>query len=127
MSVTRNAIMLLRLETCFYVLALAFLAAVEGNCIYTIWHHPSFQNIPPGSVSICGYWISPTLPQCWLIGGLFSLIFRMLNAVRSGRLHDNRTSLTIDKSLLRQWTWLCALTSLKGCAFYLDSSMLVSR
>ncbi len=113
--------MLLRLETRFFVLALAFLPALEGSCIYTIWRHPSFQNIPPGSVSICGYWISPTFPQCWLIGGLFILIFRIPNAVRSGRL------LTIDKSLLRQWAWLFALALLQGCALYLDSSMVVSR
>jgi hypothetical protein len=119
--------MLLRLETCFFVLALAFLVVVEGSCVYTIWHHPSFQTIPPRSISTCGYWISPTLPQCWLIGGLFILILRMLNAVRSGRLRDNRTSLTVDKSLLRQWIWLFALALLQGCALYLDSSMLVSR
>ncbi len=110
--------MLLRLETCFFVLALAFLVA---------WRHPSCQTIPPRSVSICGYWISPTLPQCWLIGGLFILIFRMLNAVRSGRLHENGTYLTVDKSLLRQWTWLFGLALLQGCALYIDSLMPVSR
>jgi len=119
--------MLLRLETCFYVLALAFLAAVEGNWIYTIWHHPSFQNIPPGSVSICGYWISFTIPRCWLIGGVFMLIFRLLKAVRSGGFQGDRTSLRINKSLLHQWAWLLALVLLQGSADYLDSSMPVSR
>lgn len=119
--------MLLRLETCFFVLALAFLVAVEGSCVYTIWHHPSFHKIPPRSVSICGYWISFTIPRCWLIGGLLMLIFRLLKAVRSGGIHGDRTSLRISKSLLRQWTWLLALVLLQGCALYLDSSMPVSR
>src|SRR5258708_35356031 len=95
--------MLRRLETRFFVLALAFLAAVEGSCIYTIWRHPSFQNIPPGSASICGYWISPTLPQFWLIGGLFIPLFRLLKAVRFCGFHGERTSLRMNKSLLRQW------------------------
>lgn len=108
-------------------MALALFAAVEGSCVYTIWRHPSFHKIPPGPVSICGYWISPTLPQCWLIGGLFILIFRLLKTALSGRLHDDRTSLRIDNPLLRHWTWLLAMVLLQGCALYLDSSMPVSR
>ncbi len=119
--------MLRRLETCFFVLALALFVAVKGSCVYTIWHQPSFDEIPPGYVSICGYRISPTLSQCWLIGGLFILIFRLLKAVRSGGLHGDRTSLRINKSLLHQWAWLLALVLLQGCALYLDSSMPVPR
>jgi|GraSoi2013_115cm_1033766.scaffolds.fasta_scaffold06673_4 hypothetical protein len=119
--------MLRRLETCFFLLALALFVAVEGSCVYTIWHQPSFCEIPPGSVSICGYRISPTLSQCWLIGGVFILIFRLLKAVRSGGFHGDRTSLRINKSLLHHWPWLLALVLLQGCALYLDSSMPVSR
>src|SRR5260370_33633999 len=74
--------MLRRLETCFFLLALALFVAVEGSCVYTIWHQPSFYEIPPGSVSIRGYRISPTLSQCWLIGGAFILIFRLPTSFR---------------------------------------------
>src|SRR6266850_2100876 len=119
--------MLRRLETCFFLLALALFVAVEGSCVYTIWHQPSFHKIPPGSVSICGYWISFTIPRCWLIGGVFMLIFRLLKAVRSGGFQGDRTSLRINKSLLHHWPWLLALVLLQASAVYLDSSMPVSR
>ena len=119
--------MLRGLETRFFVLALALLVAVEGGCVYGIRHHPSFRKISPGSISICGYWISPILSQCWLIGGLFILSVRLLNAVRSGGFHGDRTSLRINKLLLRQWTWLSGLALLQGCALYIDSLMPVSR
>src|SRR5260370_26899191 len=98
--------MLRRSETCFFLLALALFMAVEGSCVYTIWHQPSFCEIPPGSVSICGYRISPTLSQCWLIGGVFILIFWLLKAVRSGGFQCDRTSLRINKSLLHNLPWL---------------------
>src|SRR5260370_3880145 len=119
--------MLRRLEAWFFVLALALCVAVEGSCVYTIWHQPSFYEIPAGSVSIRGYRISPTLSQCWLIGGVFILIFRLLKAVRSGGFHGDRTSLRINKSLLHHWPWLLALVLLQGCPLYLDSSLPVSR
>ncbi len=119
--------MLRQLETCCFVLAIVLVVAMEASCVHAIWCHPSLHRLPAVSVSIYGCWISPTLPQCWLIGGLFMLIFRLLKAVRSGGFHGDRTSLRINKSLLRQWTWLLVLVLLQGCALYLDSSMPVSR
>src|SRR5260370_2192516 len=118
--------MLRRLESCFFLLALALFVAVEGSCVYTIWHQPSFCEIPPGSVSICGYRISPTLSQCWLIGGVFILIFRLLNAVRSGGFHGDRTSLRINKSLFHHWPCLLSLVLFHRSPLYLHSSMPLS-
>src|SRR5258708_36860836 len=115
--------MLRRLESCFFLLALALFVAVEGSCVYTIWHQPSFCEIPPGSVFICGYRISPTLSQCWLIGGVFILIFRLLKALRSGGLHGARTSLRINTSLLHHWPCLLALALLHGSTPYLVYSI----
>lgn len=119
--------MLRRLETCFFLLALALFVAVEGSCVYTIWHQPSFYEIPPGSVSICGYRISPTLSQCWLIGGLFILIFRLLKAVRSGGFHGESHVSKDQQIVVASVGWLLALVLLQGCALYLDSSMPASR
>src|SRR5260370_42247092 len=104
--------MLRRLETCFFVLALALFVAVKGRCGYTIWHQPSFDEIPPGYVSICGSRISPTLYQCWLIGGLVILICRLLSAVRSGGLRGYGSSLGINQSLWHQWSHMPALVLL---------------
>ena len=119
--------MLRQLETCCFVLAIVFVVAIEASCVYAIWFHPSLHRRPTLAVPIDGYWMSPTLPQCWLIGGLLILICRLIEAVLPPRTLDSSGALVNGKSLLGQWTWLIALAVMQGCALYLDYSVMVSR
>ncbi len=119
--------MLRQLETCCFVLAIVLVVAMEASCVHAIWCHSSLHRLPAVSMPIYGYWISPTLPQCWLIGGLLFLIYRLIEAVLRLRARDNSGSRVNGKSLLRQWTWLIALAVMQGCALYLDYSVMVSR
>ena len=119
--------MLRQLETCCFVLAIVLVVAMEASCVHAIWCHPSLHRLPAVSMPIYGYWISPTLPQCWLIGGLLFLIYRLIEAVLRLRARDNSGPRVNGKSLLRQWTWLIALAVMQGCALYLDYSVMVSR
>jgi hypothetical protein len=118
--------MLRQLETCCFVLAILLVVAVEASCIHAIWCHPSLHRLPAVSVPIYGYWISPTLPQCWLIGGLFFLIYRLIEAVLPLRARGSSGSRVDGIFLLRQWTCLIALAVMQGFALYLDYSMVVS-
>ena len=119
--------MLRVLETCCFVLAIVLVVAIEASCVYAIWFHPSLHTLSAVAVPIYGYWMSPTLPQCWLIGGLLILIYRLIEAVLPPRTRDSSGSPVNGKSLLRQWTWLIALAVMQGCALYLDYSVVVSR
>ncbi len=119
--------MLRQLETCCFVLAIVLVVAIEASCVYAIWFHPSLHRLPTVALPIYGYWMSPTLPECWLIGGLLILIYRLIEAVLPPRTRDSSGSLVNGKSLLGQWTWLIALAVMQGCALYLDYSVMVSR
>jgi hypothetical protein len=119
--------MLRQLETCCFVLAIVLVVAIEVSCVYAIWFHPSLHRLPTVSVPIYGYWMRPTLPQCWLIGGLLILIYRLTEAALPLRTRDSSGSRVNGNSLLRQWTWLIALAVMHGCALYLDYSVMVSR
>jgi len=119
--------MLRQLETCCFVLAIVLVVAIEASCVYAICCHPSLHRLPTVAVPIYGYWMSPTLPQCWLIGGLLILIYRLIEAVLPLRAHGSSGSRVDGISLLRQWTWLIALAVMQGCALHLDYSVVMSR
>src|SRR5260370_19160341 len=108
--------MLRQLETCCFVLAIVLVVAMEASCVYAIWFHPSLHRLPTVALPIYGYWMSPTLPQCWLIGGLLILIYRLIEAVLPPRTLDSSGTLVNGKSLLGHLASLIPLAVMPGCS-----------
>lgn len=112
--------MLKKLETFTLLLAALLALAVEGAFVYWIRLDPRGpQGVEP-SLLYVGDWISPTLPQYWLIGALLALFYYLTLVLRS------RTELKPDnffrqrQTFLRIWYWFLAVASAQGCALYLD-------
>ena len=119
--------MLKKLETFTLLLAALLALAVEGAFVYWIRLDPRGpQGLEP-SLLYVGDWISPMLPQYWLIGALLALFYYLTLVLRS------RTELKPDnlfrqrQTFLRIWYWFLAAAGAQGCALYLDHFAVLHR
>ena len=118
--------MLKKLETFTLLLAALLALAVEGAFVY--WMHLNPRGIQGLAPSLfVGDWMSPTLPQYWLIGALLALFYYLTLVLRS------RTELKPDnlfrqrQTFLRIWYWFLAAAGAQGCALYLDYFAVLHR
>jgi hypothetical protein len=114
--------MLQKLESlaCFLAALLALL--VEGCFVYWMWTSP----LTPRTAGFSGYggqWMSPTLPQCWLLGAVVALFYYLCRTTQS----DPQKAVEGRRTFLRIWYWFLALASVQGCALYLNYFTLVHR
>ncbi len=114
--------MLRKLENfaCFLAALLALI--IEACFVYCIRVHPWAGGTAEPSLS-SGQWISPTLPQCWLLGALVALFYYLCCAVQP----DPLKAVQSRRTFLRIWYWFLALASAQGCALYLNYFALVRR
>jgi hypothetical protein len=116
-----------KIEICCLVLTVVVVVAVEAACIYAICYRPSLHKLPAVSVPSYGYWISPTLPQCWILGGVLVLLYRLIPPAALRRGLTSRGNWVNRKLLMRHWALLIALAIMQACALYLDYSAAVHR
>ncbi len=114
--------MLQKLESLTCFLAASSALIVEACFVYYIRTLPSANApaspFPPGS-----NWISPTLPQGWLAGGLVALFYYLVLAQRA----DPDKASQARRALLRTWYWFLALAWAQGCALYVGHWALVQQ
>jgi hypothetical protein len=96
--------------------------AIEGAFVYWMRLSP----IGPPTAGLTAYatpWIGPTLPQCWLLGGVVALFYYLCRATHpdAGKAADGR------RTFLGIWYWFIALASAQGCALGLNYLQLVRR
>ncbi len=112
--------MLRKLESLACFLAALLAVIVEACFVYYLRMSQSANSqacpAPPGS-----NWISPTLPQCWLAGGLVALFYYLVLAQRA----DPDKAAQARRALLRTWYWFLALAWAQGCALYVGHWALV--
>ena len=119
--------MLKKLETFTPLLAALLALAVEGAFVYWMHLNPRGPQGREPSLLYVGDWMSPTLPQYWLIGALLALFYYLTLVMRS------RTELKPDKlfrqrqTFLRIWYWFLAAAGAQGCALYLDYFAVLHR
>jgi hypothetical protein len=114
--------MLRKLESfaCFLAALLALL--IEGCFVYCMRICPSTARTAAFS-AYGSQWISPTLPQCWLLGAVVALFYYLCRGMQS----DPQRAVKGRRTFLRIWYWFLALASAQGCALYLNHFMLVRR
>jgi hypothetical protein len=109
-----------------FVAAMSALA-VEGSFVYWIWLHPIVPEAPQSSLSCAGYWMSPTLPQCWLIGALFALFYYLVLIAHPAVRLEPDEEVAYRRTFLRIWYWFLALAGAQGCALYLTYFAVLRR
>jgi len=108
--------MLKKLETSAFLLAALLATTIEGAFVYWIWYHPL-----PGQVSdsYIAHWMSPTLPQSWLIGALLALFYYVIPITHPAVRLDSEERTKFRRTFLRTWYWFVAFASAQGCVLYL--------
>jgi hypothetical protein len=114
--------MLQKLESlvCFLATVLALL--IEGCFVYWMQTCPLTPRTATFS-TVGGQWISPTLPQCWLLGAVVAMFCYLCRGIQS----DSQRAVEGRRTFLRIWYWFLALASAQGCALFLNHFMLVRR
>ncbi len=112
--------MLTKLENlaCFVTALLALI--IEACFVYCIRVHPFVGGAAEPSF-YSGQWISPTSPQCWLLGALVVLFYYLCRVVQL----DPQKAVQSRRTFLRIWYWFLALAWAQGCALYLNYFALV--
>jgi len=106
--------MLQKLERFGCFLAALLALVVEACLVYALRLYPR-ATAPVNSFPYGGEWMGPTLPQCWLMGALVALLYRLWHAWRVNE------GLAVQRrgGFLRTWRWFLALASAHGCALWL--------
>ena len=109
-----------------FVAAMSALA-VEGSFVYWIWLHPIVHEAAQSSLSYAGHWMSPTLPQCWLIGALFALFYYLVPIAHPAVRLQPDERVAYRRTFLRIWYWFLALAGAQGCALYITYFAVLRR
>ena len=118
--------MLRKLEI-FACFAAAMMAIItEGACVYWMWTHGDLR---PGTstvltqvaspTNLVGQWTGTTLPQCWILGAILVLLYRVGRMVAPPAGWDRDAKLGNRQAFMRVWRWVMALTLVEGFALYL--------
>jgi hypothetical protein len=70
--------------------------------------------------NLIGQWTSATLPQCWLLGALLVLFYRVSTLLVPPQSWGWVESRSNRRSFVRLWCWTVALGSLQLGAVFLD-------
>ena len=114
------------LET--FVLFAAVMVAIifEAGCVYWLWTHEQLRpttrsslTLTADSTNLLGQWSGATLPQCWLLGALLVLIYRLVRMIVPPESWDSAALLHNRHAFLRLWRWAIALTLMQGLTLYL--------
>ena len=114
------------LET--FVLFAAVMVAIilEAGCVYWLWTHEQLRPTSTSSITLTvdstnllEQWSGATLTQCWLLGALIVLIYRLVWMIVPPESWDRPALLHNRHAFLRLWSWAIALTLMQGLTLYL--------
>ena len=117
--------MLRKLETFALFAAVMVAIVLEGGCVYWLWTHrqvPTTGNaltLTGDSTNPLRQWTGATLPQCWLLGALLVLIYRLVRIIVPSHAWDSSAMLHNRYALLRLWRWAIALVLMQALTLYL--------
>ena len=119
--------MLRKFETSALFLAAILALIVEGGFVYWIWWRPMGPEAPELSLTYAGHWMSPALPQYWLICALLALLYYLVPIAHPAVKLDPSDRAVYRRTFLRIWYWFLALAGAQGCVLYLGCSGVMHR
>jgi hypothetical protein len=110
-----------QLENFVFFVAMLLAITLEGACVY--WADVvSVTSTPTGAdtANLVGQWTATTLPQCWLIGALLVLFYRVSAIVAPPQTWDQAEARSNRRAFVRLWYWTMALGALQVGAVCMD-------
>ena len=118
---SKDTILTLRhIETFVFFAAMLLAITLEGACVYWLWLPGTVRAHSGTQVTLVGQWTAATLPQCWLLGAVVVLVYRIALMLMPRRNWDVDHLLHNRKSFVRLWRWVMAVGTVQMCALYLD-------
>jgi hypothetical protein len=110
-----------RVETFALVAATLLAITLEGACVYRLGS-ARVATVPAGfqSPNLVGQWTAATLAQCWLLGALLVLGYRVSAMLVPAQSWGRAEALSNRRAGLRLWCWTEALARLQVGAPYMD-------
>ena len=109
-----------QLETFVFFAAMLLAITLEGACVYWMWLPGIVRSHSVTQTTLVGQWTAATLPQCWLLGAVIVLVYRIAVMLMSGRSSAVEDLLHNRKAFVRLWRWVMAVGTVQICALYLD-------
>ena len=109
-----------QIETFVFFAAMLLAITLEGACVYWMWLPGTMRAQAGTQASVVGQWTAATLPQCWLLGAVVVLVYRIAVMLMPGRSSDVDDLLHNRKAFVRLWRWVMAVGCVQMCALYLD-------
>jgi hypothetical protein len=114
-------LMLSQVETFVVFAALLLTIILEGACVYWLG---AARPTPPSagiqSPNLVGQWTAATLPQCWLLGALLVLFYRVSAMLLPPQSWGRAEAQSNRRAFLRLWCWTVALGAFEVSALYMD-------
>lgn len=120
-TTARWKLTLSQVETFVFFAALLLVITLEGTCVY--WLGATSPTRVPAhmqSANLVGQWTAATLPQCWLLGALLVLAYRVAAMLLPPQRWGQAETQSNRHAFLRLWRWTVALGALQVGAMYLD-------
>jgi len=118
---TRWKLTLSQVETFVVFAALLLAIVLEGACVYWLG---AARPTPPSagiqSPNFVGQWTAATLPQCWLLGALLVLLYRVAAMLVPPQSWGRAEAQSNRRAFLCLWRWTAALGALQVAALYMD-------
>ena len=110
-----------QVETFVFFAAMLLAIALEGLCVYWLGA-AGVKPTPEGiqSPNLVGQWTAATLPQCWLLGALLVLFYRVSAMLVPPRSWGRAEAQSNRRAFLRLWCWTIALGAFEVGALYMD-------
>ena len=109
-----------QMETFMFFAAMLLAITLEGACVYWLWLPGTLRAQAGTQASVVGQWTAATLPQCWLLGAVAVLVYRIAVMLMSRQTLDVDHVLHNRKAFVRLWRWVMVVGTVQMCVFYLD-------
>ena len=102
-----------RFENLVFFAAMLLAIVLEGACVYWLGV-VNVTSRPAGHpVNFVGQWTAATLPQCWLIGALLVLFYRVSAILVPPQTWDQAEAQSNRRAFVRLWYWTVVLGALQ--------------
>ena len=109
-----------QVEAFVFFAAMLLAITLEGACVYWLWLPGTALAHSGTQASLVGQWTAATLPQCWLLGAVAVLIYRIVLMLLPRTTWDIDDRLHNRQAFVRLWRWVVAVAAVQMCAVYLD-------
>lgn len=115
--------MLRSCKTIVFFFAMLLPIVLEGAPVYWIFPHPLKPLTSNLSVTAVGEWIGMALPEVWLLGALFALIYRAGTVVITPASRTNQVLSRTWQAFVRLLHWTIAMILMQELVLFLDRSV----